>query len=80
MKTALLPATRVSPALRRRLEGLLEEGETVSAFIESAVRRQAELREAERAFIERGLVAEQQGEWVTPEQVVRAVRAAGRRR
>jgi len=76
MKTALLPATRVTPALRRKVESLLGDGETVSGFIEVAVTRHAELRVAQRAFLERGLAAEREGDWVSPEQAFKAVRRA----
>ncbi|MER2565888.1 MAG: YlcI/YnfO family protein [Myxococcaceae bacterium] len=78
MKTALLPATRVTPALRKRVESLLEEGETLSDFIEAAVTRHAEARTAQRSFVRRGLAAEQAGDWVTPEDVFAAVRQAKR--
>ena len=76
MKTALLPATRVTPALRRRVESLLDDGETVSAFIEAAVARHAELRAAQQSFVERGLEAEAADDWVSPELVFKAVRRA----
>lgn len=79
MKTALLPATRVTVALRKRVESLLEEGETVSDFIEAAVTRHAEARTAQRSFVKRGLAAEQAGDWVTPEEVFAAVSRASSR-
>jgi predicted transcriptional regulator len=55
MKTTAIPAVRVSPALREAAEALLREGETLSAFVEDAVRRNVELRQAQKAFVERGL-------------------------
>ena len=79
MKTALLPATRVAPALRKRVESLLQEGETVSSFIEAAVVQHADARAAEREFVKRGLAAQQEGDWVTPEQVFSSVRKAAAR-
>lgn len=79
MKTALLPATRVAPALRKRVESLLHEGETVSSFIEAAVTEHAEARAAQKEFIAGGLAAEEQGEWVEPERVFVAVRKAATR-
>lgn len=79
MKTALLPATRVAPALRKRVESLLQEGETVSSFIEEAVSRHAEERSAQREFIARGLAAEQEGDWLTAEEVFSSVRKAAAR-
>lgn len=79
MKTALLPATRVTPALRKRVESLLQEGETVSSFIEAAVAQHAEARAAQREFVKRGLAAEVEGDWVTPQQVFASVRKAAAR-
>lgn len=79
MKTALLPATRVTPALRKRVESLLEEGESVSGFIEAAVTRHADARAAQRSFVKRGLAAERAEDWVTPEEVFAAVRQASSR-
>lgn len=38
MKTATLPPVRVAPDFRREIEGGLVEGETLSQFVESAVR------------------------------------------
>ena len=79
MKTALLPATRVAPALRKRVESLLQEGETVSSFIEAAVINHADARAAQQAFVKRGLEAEQEGQWVTPEQVFTTVKKVAAR-
>jgi hypothetical protein len=79
MKTAVLPATRVSPALRKRVEALLDPGETVSAFIESAVTLHAQARIAQRQLVQRGLAAERADDWVSPGEVFTAVRKAARR-
>jgi len=57
MKTAAIPAVRVSPELRQAAEAVLETGETLSGFVEDAVRRNVEFRYAQKAFIERGLAA-----------------------
>ena len=79
MKTALLPATRIEPSLRRQLESMLEKGETLSAFVEAAVRRQLQVRESQRAFIARGLAAErsadQQDDWLDASEVLAEVEA-----
>lgn len=88
MKTALLPATRIDPALRRELEASLEEGETLSAFIEASVRKQLLVRESQRAFVARGLAAERRADtrndWLDSGEVLRDVIALasrlGRRR
>ena len=38
MKTATLPSLRVEPELREAAESVLEQGETLSGFIEASVR------------------------------------------
>lgn len=55
MKTATIPSLRVDPHLRQAAEDVLEEGETLSAFVEHAVRAQVALRQSQAAFIARGL-------------------------
>ena len=55
MKTAAIPAVRVPPELRQAAEDALQAGETLSGFIEESVRRNVEYRQAQKAFIERGL-------------------------
>ena len=57
MKTAAIPAVRVSPELRQAAEAVLQTGETLSGFVEDAVRRNVEFRYAQKAFIERGLAS-----------------------
>jgi len=55
MKTVAIPAVRVSPELRQAAEDVLQPGETLSGFVEDAVRRNVEFRSTRKAFIERGL-------------------------
>jgi predicted transcriptional regulator len=55
MKTATIPSLRVEPELRQAAESVLREGETLSGFVEEAVRRNVEYRRAQQAFIDRGL-------------------------
>ncbi len=50
MRTATLPAVRVSPDTRSLIESVLKEGETLSTFIEETVRTQAEWRKEDQAF------------------------------
>ena len=57
MKTAAIPAVRVAPELRQAAEDVLQAGETLSAFVEESVRRNVEFRQAQKAFIERGLAS-----------------------
>lgn len=61
MKTASLPPLRVEPALREAAEALLEEGETLSSFVEQSVRAQVRVRQQQEAFIARGLMARDGG-------------------
>jgi predicted transcriptional regulator len=54
MKTALIPQVRVEPELRAELEAVLQENESLSEFVEEAVRRAVERRRVETAFHSRG--------------------------
>jgi hypothetical protein len=54
MKSTQLPPVRVAPAVRQEIERCLEEGETLSQFIEKAAVGAARARIAEQAFLERG--------------------------
>lgn len=56
-KTATLPALRVDPQLRHDAETVLEEGESLSQLIESAVRDEVALRRHQAEFLARGLAA-----------------------
>lgn len=57
MKTATIPSLRVDPELRQSAESVLEEGESLSSFVEQAIRATVAQRLAEREFIARGLLA-----------------------
>lgn len=57
MKTATLPPVRVAPDFRLELEGVLEQGETLSQFVESAVRSVVEKRKHQAEFVRRGIAA-----------------------
>ncbi len=74
MKTTPIPAVRVSPELRHAAEEVLQSGETLSGFVEDAVRRNVEFRLAQKAFIERGLASGQasrkSGEYVSAAAVL----------
>lgn len=74
MKTAAIPAVRVSPELRQAAEKLLQDGETLSGFVEEAVRRNVEFRQAQQEFIERGLrsaaAAKKSGKYVSASTVL----------
>lgn len=57
MKTATMPALRVEPELRQAAEQMLRPGETLSAFVEDALRRNVEFRRTQQEFIARGLAS-----------------------
>ncbi len=74
MKTATIPSLRVDPELRAAAESVLKEGETLSAFVESSLRRQVEIRKSQAEFIARGLAslaeAERTGIYYSSDQVL----------
>lgn len=57
MKTAVIPQVRVEPELRTELEGVLQQGETISEFVETSVRNAVEFRRVQTRFHERGQTA-----------------------
>lgn len=60
MKSATLPSLRVEPELREAAESVLQDGETLSNFIETSVRETIERRRARSEFIARGLLSRDQ--------------------
>ena len=54
MKTSALPSVRIEPGLRSELESVLKQDETLSSFVESAVRRAVEFRRVQAEFHARG--------------------------
>ena len=57
MKSANFPSLRVEPELREAAEACLEDGESLSSFIEHSVRETIARRQSQRQFIERGLAS-----------------------
>ena len=57
MKTATIPSLRVEPELRQAAESLLSEGESLSSFVEEALRESIARRSQRNEFIARGLAA-----------------------
>lgn len=74
MKTATLPSLRVDPELRAAAESVLEEGESLSAFVENSVKAQIHFRKTQAEFIARGLKSlaesERSGIYFTSEEVL----------
>ncbi len=60
MKTATLPSLRVEPELRREVERLLAPGESLSTFVEDAIRKSVEIRAADEVFGKRALAAREE--------------------
>jgi predicted transcriptional regulator len=60
MKTATFPALRVEPELREAVESLLGEDETLSSFMETALRDTLARRRLQRDFIARGLASREE--------------------
>jgi len=57
MKTASIPSLRVEPKLRHAVENALHDDETLSSFMEQALREQVKRRQLHDEFIARGLVS-----------------------
>ena len=52
-RSATLPPIRVAPETKASLEAVLREGESLTQFIEGAVRREAEFRTEQNAAVAR---------------------------
>jgi hypothetical protein len=57
MKSATLPSLRVDPDLREAAESVLQEGETLTSLIETAVREAIHRRRVQAEFLARGLAS-----------------------
>lgn len=57
MKSATFPSLRVDPELRQAAESVLRDHESLSSFLEDAIRSSIERRRSQQAFLERGLAA-----------------------
>lgn len=73
MKSATIPSLRVDPELRQAAESVLQNGESLSSFVEQSIRANIEHRRLHQAFISRGLVsreeAQRTGEYYPADQV-----------
>ena len=78
MKTSTFPSLRVDPALRQAAEDVLEEGETLSSFVEKSVRAQIRQRQQQEAFISCGLASRERARassaYVPADEVVAGLR------
>ncbi len=57
MKTATIPPIRVTPEFRTEVEGVLALGESLSVFVESAIRESVARRKNQAEFVRRGIAA-----------------------
>jgi len=75
MKTASIPSLRVNPDLRIAAENVLQDGESLSSFVEQSIRANIQHRRAHQEFISRGLAsrdeAQSTGEYFPAEDVLR---------
>ncbi len=55
MKTATLPSIRVEPEFRATVESLLRDAETLTEFVENAVRETVLRRRNQAEFLARGI-------------------------
>ncbi len=79
MRTATLPAVRVSPDTRSLIESVLREDETLSTFIEQTLKQQALQRKEDAAFYAEalrrsGLVKSGKMKTITAEESIRRLR------
>lgn len=84
MKTATLPAIRVEPELREKIESVLDQGETLSSFMESTLRSAVEFRAVQNEFRARGKRSQERfdatGISYSTEEVIERLRAKTQRR
>ena len=57
MKTATLPSIRVEPEFRHAVESMLHNAETLTEFVENAVRETVLKRKTQTEFLRRGIAA-----------------------
>jgi predicted transcriptional regulator len=73
MKTATIPSLRVDPELRHAAESVLQDGESLSSFVEQSIRSNVEHRRMQKEFIARGLAsrdeARRTGEYYSSDEI-----------
>lgn len=57
MKTATLPPVRIDPGFRHEVEQSLQDGESLTALVETALRHEIARRKNNSEFVRRGLAA-----------------------
>jgi Arc/MetJ-type ribon-helix-helix transcriptional regulator len=78
MKSATLPSIRVEPEFRSAVESLLHEGESLSQFVENAVRDTLVQRQHQSEFLARGIqsleAARQSNDYVEADDMLAQLR------
>ncbi|QOF77318.1 YlcI/YnfO family protein [Variovorax sp. 38R] len=78
MKTATIPSVRVEPEFRDEVEQVLGEGESLSQFVEAAVRASVLQRKNQSEFVARGMKslasARRTGAYVDADEVLHRLR------
>lgn len=78
MKSSTIPSLRVTPQFRHDAEAVLREGESLSAFVEEALRKQIERRRTQEEFMARGLAAREaaksSGQYASKDEVMSSLR------
>lgn len=78
MKTATIPSVRVDPEFRDEVEQVLGKDESLSQFVEAAVRASVRQRKDQAEFMARGLSslanARKSGEYFDAGEVMRRLR------
>jgi hypothetical protein len=79
MKTATIPSVRVEPKFRDEVEQVLGKGESLSQFVEAAVRACVLQRKSQAEFVTRGMKslasARRSGDYVDAGEVVDRLKA-----
>jgi hypothetical protein len=79
MKSTTIPPVRIEPQFREEIEQALEEGESLAALVEQAVRTEVARRRDQAEFVRRGLAAvarsEADGDWVPADTVLEKLEA-----
>ncbi len=78
MKTATIPSVRVEPEFREQMEQVLTENESLSQFVETAVRNTVRQRMEQAEFVARGMKslaqARKSSEYFEADEVVARLR------
>lgn len=78
-KSATMPSLRVAPELRQAAEAVLNEGESLSSFMEQTLRNEVNRRRVQAEFIARGLAsrdeARRTGKYYAADEVHAELRA-----